>query len=253
MNALGSATPLEDLVAESHRVLAAARARNVAVRLTGGLAIRLLCPAAAKPPLRRAYADLDLAVAGHGGNKTLNELMASLGYQAEEMFNALNGGTRLRYNDNVNGRHADVFVDAVRMCHVIEFKHRLLLLEDTLTPTDLLLTKLQIVELNDKDLTDAVALLVDQSLEAGASDAIDTAYLEEVWSGDWPLWRTSQLTLRKITRAMPAGLDAESTAQAVKSVAALEHVLESGRKSLRWRVRSRVGDRVRWYELPEDV
>lgn len=253
MTDLERATPLEDLIAESHRVLAAAKARNVAVRLTGGLAIRLLCPTAAKPPLRRTYADLDLAVAGHGGNKALNELMASLGYEAEEMFNALNGSTRLRYNDNANGRHADVFVDAVRMCHVIEFKHRLLLLDDTLTPTDLLLTKLQIVELNDKDLTDTVALLVDRRLEAGAVGAIDTAYLEEVWGGDWPLWRTSQLTLQKITRAIPAGLDAESTAKATKAVAALEQLLESGRKSLRWRVRSRVGDRVRWYELPEDV
>jgi len=33
---------------------------------------------------------------------------------------------------------------------------------------------------------------------------------------------------------------------------ALDTILESGPKSLRWRLRARVGQRVRWYELPEE-
>jgi hypothetical protein len=246
-------SPLADLVAESQRVLDAARARGVVVRLAGGLAIRHLCPAASTAPLSRSYADLDLAIAGRGVHRPLTDLMLSLGYQPVGMFNALNGSTRLQFDDPANGRHADVFVDAVRMCHVIDFKDRIELFQDTLTPADLLLTKLQIVELNDKDVLDLMALLHDMKLERGRGAGIDTEYLEEVWGDDWPLWRTSQLTLEKIGRATPAIVDEEASARIMESVAGLHGVLESGRKSLRWKLRARIGERVRWYELPEEV
>jgi hypothetical protein len=245
--------PLADLVAEAGRVLVAARARGVVVRLAGGLAIRHLCPAAQTPPLSRTYGDLDLAIAGRGAHRPLIDLLQSLGYEPVVMFNALNGSTRLQFDDLKNDRHADVFVDAVRMCHVIEFKDRLELFDDTLSPADLLLTKLQIVELNGKDVLDLMALLHDQDLKKGVGKGIDTEYLEQVWSDDWPLWRTSQLTLDKIGVAVPSTVDGMAAARINESVSRLQAVLESGRKTLRWKLRARVGERIRWYELPEEV
>jgi hypothetical protein len=245
--------PLPDLVAESQRVLAAARQRGVVVRLAGGLAIRHLCPSASEPPLRRPYADLDLAIAGGGVHRPLTDLLRSLGYLPNSTFNALNGSTRLQFIDSANARHVDVFVDAVRMCHVIDFKDRLLLCEDTLSPADLLLTKLQIVELNDKDVLDTLALLQDLDLAHGTGAGIDVDHLERVWGDDWPLWRTSQLTLEKIRNAAPAVVGEAASAQILRSVASLRTLLDSGRKTLRWKVRARVGERIRWYELPEEV
>jgi len=245
-------TPLPDLVAESERVLDAARQKGVVVRLAGGLAIRHLCPAARTAPLRRSYNDLDLAIAGNGAHRPLIDLLLGLGYEAEGMFNALNGSTRLQFKDSINSRHVDVFVNAIRMCHVINFKDRLELHDDTLTPTDLLLTKLQIVQLNDKDVLDLLALVYDQKLERGDITGIDTDYLEKVWGDDWPLWKTCGLTLGKIGRAAPSIVDENASKQILQSVAALSDILESGRKTLRWKVRARVGERVRWYELPEE-
>jgi hypothetical protein len=250
---LASEAPLPDLVAESERVLAAARQKGVVVRLAGGLAIRHLCPAARTAPLSRSYNDLDLAIAGSGAHRPLTDLLLNLGYEAEAMFNALNGSTRLQFKDSVNARHVDVFVNAVRMCHIIDFKDRLELLEDTLTPTDLLLTKLQIVELNDKDVFDLLALLHDQPLEKGNGTGIDTDYLEMVWGEDWPLWKTCELTLGKIGRAAPSIVDEKTSGHILESVTALSTILESGRKTLRWKVRARIGERVRWYELPEET
>jgi hypothetical protein len=151
------APPVKDLVLEADRILAAAKVRGVIVRLAGGLAIRRLCPAASHPPLSREYVDIDLAVVGLARHRSLTNMMISLGYQPDEQFNNINGGSRLHYDDT-QGRHVDVFIDAVRICHVIEFKRRLTLLEVTLTLTDLMLTKLQIVELNHKDLLDAACL-----------------------------------------------------------------------------------------------
>jgi hypothetical protein len=247
------AAPLPDLVAESERVLAAARQKGVVVRLAGGLAIRHLCPTARTAPLSRSYNDLDLAIAGNGAHRPLTDLLIGLGYEAEAMFNALNGSTRLQFRDAENARHVDVFVNAVRMCHVIDFEHRLALLDETLTPTDLLLTKLQIVELNDKDVLDLLALLHDQRLEQGHGTGIDTDYLAKVWGDDWPLWKTCGLTLDKIGRAAPSIVDEDVAGEIKKSITELAAILESGRKTLRWKLRAKVGERVRWYELPEEI
>jgi hypothetical protein len=252
MTATESEVPLKDLVDESRRVLDAARQRGVVVRLAGGLAIWHLCPAARNPPLSRQYGDLDLATTT-GGVKPLTDLMLGLGYRPEARFNAMNGNTRLQFNDLANSRRVDVFVNELRMCHVIDFKDRIELLDDTLSAADLLLTKLQIVELNRKDLLDAIALLCDQKIGLGMSAGIDSGYLQRVWGQDWPLWRTSQLTLGKIGEAVPSILDENRSAVVLESVTALGTVIESGPKTLRWRLRARVGERIRWYELPEEV
>jgi hypothetical protein len=245
--------PLEDLVAEAERVLAAAGALGVPIRLTGGLAIRRRHPAATRPPLARSYADLDLAISSKAGRKAITEFMVRLGYVADDMFNTLHASQRLYYEDPAHGRHVDVFVDAVRMCHTIEFKDRLLYLNDTLSVTDLLLTKLQVVQLTHKDLLDTLAILHDQTLVGGAHDRLDSKYLEDIWGADWPIWRTSQVTLAKVREMAPTVLPPDGVARVSATIDALEHILMSGPKSLRWKVRSRVGDRVRWYQLPEEV
>jgi len=245
--------PLEDLVAEAERVLAAARATGTPIRLTGGLAIRRRHPAATRPPLARPYADLDLAVSSKGGHRAISEFMVGLGYLADDMFNTLHASQRLYYEDPTFGRHVDVFVDAVRMCHTIEFKDRLLYLDDTLTVTDLLLTKLQVVQLTHKDLLDTLAILHDQLVVPGAHDRLDSEYLETLWGSDWPMWRTSQLTITKVRDMAPTVLATDGVRRVSQTLDALERILVAGKKTMRWRVRSRVGDRIRWYQLPEEV
>ena len=245
--------PLTDLVAESARVIDAARAAGLPIRLTGGLAIRRRHPSASLPPLARNYADIDLAASSKGGHRAITELMIRLGYVPDQMFNSLHGNERLYYEDPTNRRHIDVFVDAVRMCHVIHFKNRLHYLDDTLSVSDLLLTKLQIFQLNEKDVLDIMAILKDQTLRAGAHDALDPDYLQGIWGNDWPIWRTSMGTLDTVRRAAPVILDDEGAKQVLKNVDALHEILQTGRKSLRWKLRAQLGDRVRWYELPEEV
>ncbi len=245
--------PLADVVAEAERILAAAEAQKVPIRLVGGLAIRRRHPSAKRSPLARTYADIDLAASTKGGRKPISALMTDLGYVPDQRFNQLRGHERLYYADPRNDRHVDIFIDAMRMCHVIDFKDRLEHLEDTLTVTDLLLTKLQVVELNHKDLVDILAILLDQRLQSRAPDALDPVYLEQIWGRDWPIWRTSQLTLEKVRGKAASTLDPQSTARVLEMVATLEQILHSGRKSLQWKVRAKVGDRVRWYEVPEEI
>jgi hypothetical protein len=245
--------PLDDVIAEAERVIEAAHAANVAIRLTGGLAIRRRHPSATRAPLARSYADIDLAASSKGGHRAITNLMVGLGYVPDQMFNSLHGNERLYYETPNHDHHVDVFIDAVRMCHVINFKQRLGYLDDTLSVSDLLLTKLQIFELNRKDLLDILAVLHDQTLRPGAADALDPTYLEEVWGNDWPIWRTSLRTLATVGAEAPIILDAEGSGRVMKNVDALQEILRSGRKTLRWKLRAQVGERVRWYELPEEV
>lgn len=242
----------EGLRAEADRVVEAITTQGVQARLTGGLAIARRCPSALQPPLAREYADIDLACAP-GETRQLSVALAAAGYAADEEFNALHGAQRLYFNAPGGAHHIDVFVGALRMCHTLDLRPRLGLVADTLTPSDLLLSKLQVVELNAKDALDLLALLLDQPLVADSAETLDSVYLADLWGRDWPWWRTSVMTLDKVAEAAPTILPPEDATQAAEAIAALRNVLEQCAKSRRWRMRARVGDRVRWYELPEEI
>jgi hypothetical protein len=247
-----AAQTLADLHAEADRVIAAIAADGVSARLTGGLAVARRCPAALQPPLAREYADLDL-VCGRRAGRALTACLERVGYEPHKNFNAVHGAQRLYFVDPASGRHIDVFVGMVKMCHTIDVSRRLELLPDTLTSSDLLLTKLQIVEVNEKDLLDLLALVHDLEVEAGRHDALDPAYLGELWGSDWPLWRTSRQTLAHVRHAAGVTLSDGLAERALETIVALEDVLETCTKTRRWRLRARVGDRVRWYELPDEI
>jgi hypothetical protein len=241
-----------DLHDEAARLVAAIAERGVAARLTGGLAIARRCPSAGRPPLAREYADVDLVCAPRDG-RALTETLIAAGYVADTHFNALHGANRLYFRERDGDRHIDVFVGEIRMCHVLDLRERLDLLSDTLTPSDLVLSKLQVVELNAKDGLDLLALLHDQPLVAGADDALDPDYLGGLWGQDWPLWRTCQLTLRKVDELADVMLEPAAAQRVAACVRALDELLEACPKSRRWKLRARIGDRVRWYELPEEI
>jgi hypothetical protein len=241
-----------DLHEEAARLVAAIAEHGVAARLTGGLAIARRCPSARRPPLAREYADVDLVCAPREG-RALTETLTAAGYVADTHFNAVHGAHRLYFREGDGDRHVDVFVGEIRMCHVLDLRERLGLLPDTLTPSDLLLSKLQVVELNAKDGLDLLAILHDQPLVAGSDEALDPAYLGTLWGQDWPLWRTSQLTLRKVEELAPATLEPPDAERVAAAIRALDELLETCPKSRRWKLRARVGERVRWYELPEEI
>jgi hypothetical protein len=182
----------------------------------------------------------------------MNKLMTELGYEPNKSFNAIHGDQRLYYLDLANERHVDVFVDTFSMCHTLRLNNRISLISATLTPSDLLITKLQVVELNRKDLLDLLALLHDHHVERGRSDSIDAAYLERLWAGDWPLWRTCGDTMAKVRESIASLLNGDAAARVIRSLEALEDVHTAGRHSVLWQIRAKVGRRIRWYELPED-
>jgi hypothetical protein len=241
-------TPLAEVRDEVLRVLDGAADAGVVLRAVGGLAVYHRCPSARTPPLARDYKDIDL-VGRSGDAARTSHVMTTLGYVADAEFNTLHGRRRLYFWDAVHERQLDVFVETIVMSHELVIGDRLELDTLTITPADLLLTKLQVVEVNDKDLKDAAALLADHDIAPGG---IDPERVTRLFGSDWGWWRTATANLERVAEyaeALP-GFDGGPRVRA--RAAELRRRIDEAPKSRRWRLRARVGERVRWYELPEE-
>jgi len=242
--------PLEDPIAEAERVAVAAKAAGVGIRLLGGAGIHLHSPSATRPPLKRKYGDLDYAV-GKRDRQGVLKLFPALGYEANERFNLIQGDRRLYFYDAVHGRQVDVFIDWFKMSHVIDLRDRLDCEGPCASPSDLLLSKLQIYEVNRKDLVDLTALLLDHAVKENDDDAIDPRYIARIAADDWGLYRTLQLNIGKLRNTLDElEVDRDLVRTRLDEIWA---AVSKQPKPLRWRLRAQVGDRMTWYELPEEV
>src|SRR5229473_7235929 len=186
---------------ESKRILDEARNRGIILRLFGGVAVKYHCPSATHRSLQRSYPDLDFFGRGKQGRE-IRKLFLDLGYEPNQRFNALHGATRLIFEDATNQRVVDIFLDVFRMCHTLHLGARLSLDDYTIPISDLLLTKLQVVEINEKDIRDLIAIFKDHDVvdqvAHGEKEVIDAGYVSSLCVDDWGLCKTISLTLRKL-------------------------------------------------------
>jgi hypothetical protein len=260
---------LDEPLAEALRIVDLADARGLQVRLMGGMAVRAHAPDWTHRT-RRVEVDLDFATRGRD-RPAFFRLLEEAGYTADRRHNALFGGSQGYFVDEAHRRPVDVLVDKLEMCHRIEFGSRLGASRPTLPLAELVLSKLQIVKINRKDVLDALILLAEHPLgqDDGAPDAntgIQSVNLPRVvsyTSNDWGWWRTVTGNLDKLeafieTELVPADLDVGLGGRPTRydpraQVAALRAAIDAAPKSARWRMRAVVGERAPWYALPEEV
>jgi hypothetical protein len=223
------------------------------LKILGGLGVRVLCPDF--PPRQRAGQDIDFACLGKT-RRHVAEHLEQAGCEPDKRFNNLNGDRQM-YFTAPSGRPIDVMVDRLSMCHVLDFRPSFGSASPTLDPADLLLSKLQIVELNAKDAHDIFHLLSGVPIGKDTiRPAIDPDRFGSVLAGDWGWWRTVTGSLAKIP-----GLLAEQPTLApprprydpLEQARQLQQIADTVPKGLKWKLRSNIGDKVRWYELPEEV
>jgi hypothetical protein len=244
---------LDDVVKEALRLTDAQQHLKAPIRVLGGVAVALHAPGGLPPALARSYGDIDLVTTRKGGRDAVR-FLEDMGYVANERFNVMNGGTRFVVYDIARGRQVDVFAGEFRMCHTIPLSDRLELEQRTIPLAELLLTKLQIVRLNPKDLRDSWAILLEHDVADHDDDAINAAWIAKLLAGDWGLWRTARDNVRLARERLDeSGLDAEQVELIDRRLRILWDTVDAQPKSMRWRSRARIGDRVRWYEEPEEI
>jgi hypothetical protein len=264
----GDAGTLADPLAEALRVVDAAVEQGLLVRLMGGMAIRAHAPEWTART-RRTEVDLDFVTVSRD-RAAFYQLLEREGYTADRQHNALFGRKQGYFMDVSRKRPVDVLVDTLEMCHRLDFSGRLGLSVPTLPLADLLLTKLQVVKINRKDVLDALVLLAEHPL--GDTDGeLDTSHgrgtvnvrrITDFTSNDWGWWRTVTGNLEKLAQYLGTEFRVEDLdvggGRPVRfdpgaQVKALQEAIEAAPKSTRWKLRARVGDRVPWYAEPEEV
>ncbi|MFN2490048.1 MAG: hypothetical protein ABR529_09975 [Actinomycetota bacterium] len=242
-----------DVVSEGRRLVERAARDGLSLRLLGGVAIRLRAQGELPAAFVRDYGDLDWVTA-KGTSAATQRFFTDAGYSPQTRFNALNGKERLMFFDDVNGRQVDVFVGTFRMSHEIPMGDRLELDPVTIPLAELLLTKLQVAQLNEKDVRDALTLFHQYAVGDGDGSLINGARVASLCANDWGLWRTFTANLATCSeRIDDLELPSDDKTKMAERLKQLEEWTEREPKSRKWRLRAKIGDRKRWYELPEEV
>lgn len=225
----------------------ACRTAGVEIRLLGGIAVALQCPGSDNPG--RSYRDIDAFIPAKT-QKQVTTVLTQAGFVADKEFNLLNGDTRLLFHDPVTQRQVDIFVGSFAMCHTIPLtigSHPY-----TIPVGELLLTKLQIYQLNPKDAHDGCTLLRILAVGTALAQGDARARIYALCGADWGLWRTFTMNLERCV-SYAKEHDPANAAAVAREAEALIAGLAAAPKTLGYKTRALVGDKVRWYELPEEV
>ncbi len=241
-------THSDEFLDAAKQIIIEGKREGVPLRLLGGLAFKAMCASAGDPQFARSNKDIDLYGLRHD-SKIIMKIMETLGYRPREVFNRLNMGTRLVYYDLGNKRRVDIFLDEFEMCHKFNFKDRISKSELTLPMTDLVMTKLQVVEMTEKEFKDLMAAFRDFDVTHD-DRGINADRIAQVCSKDWGVYRTFGRSLESVKEAASSLNDA-NTDLIVARVDKLVRAIEHRPKNLAWKLRAVLGERARWYELPE--
>jgi hypothetical protein len=241
---------------ELRRVIEASNKAGILLRVIGSLAFQIHSPTYGyiQAAMGRAYTDIDFA--GYKKQtKEIKVLMAGLGYQEDKEVFIVSEGDRAIYNNPTNGLHIDIFYDKLDFCHMISWEGRLEVDSPTIPLAEMLLEKMQIVKINEKDVVDTIMLLLEHNLGDTDKETINIAHVARLCANDWGLWRTTTMNLDKVKQlaySYPQLTDEQKSRVGAQVDAILKRI-DTEPKNMAWRLRARVGDRVKWYKEVDEV
>lgn len=245
-----------DFREEAQRIVKQATADQILLRLMGALAFNLHCPKFGKMQalLGRTFTDIDFA-SYRRYMADIRQLLSRLGYEEDSMVTNLYGNRRLVFNDLRNGWHCDVFLDKLEFCHDIIFEGRLELDSPTIPLAELLLEKMQIVKLNEKDVIDTLMLLREHEVGDSDSETINSTHIAKLAARDWGLWKTVTSNLSRV-RELISGIEQLSQEDRTDVSAKIDNLLsrvDSEPKTAGWKMRAKIGEKKKWYRDVEEL
>ena len=241
---------------ELKTILKASQAAGTLLRVIGSLAFQMHCPQYGylQAAMGRAYTDIDFAAYGKQ-SKQIQELLTSFGYIENREVFINSEGERAIFDKPQARLHVDVFYEKLDFCHTIYWKERLEVDSPTIPLAELLLEKMQIVKINEKDVIDTIMLLLEHPLGKGDDETINMDRVARLCAEDWGLWRTTTMNLDKVQQLAQgyAQLTPGQKAKITEQVQIARKRIESEPKPMAWKLRARVGDRLKWYKDVDEV
>jgi len=250
---------IEDFYTERTRILDALNTpenKHMVMRLIGALAFRTHCQEFGylQDKLGRQFTDFDFA-SYPKFVRDIVRVLTGLGYKEDKQVTQLFGDRRMIFHDPVFGRHIDIFFNALEFCHRISFTGRLEVEQNTLPLAELLLEKMQIVQINEKDLIDTIMLLREHPLGDTDLETINVSLITRTLSDDWGFWRTVSGNLKLLDEKLGGYtlLTNQDRLIVHERIHDLLHFIEVAPKSLRWKARGKIGEKVKWYKDVEEL
>ncbi|MGD2176759.1 MAG: hypothetical protein PVG71_02945 [Anaerolineae bacterium] len=239
------------LVARARQILGEADSQNLTLRLIGALAFHVHCPTYnyIQRDAKRYFTDIDF-MAYVDQKAGIEELFDRLGYIADIRVTSVPHLKRSIFFSRDRRSYIDVFYDSLDFSHQIDFRGRLEIDYPTVALVDLLLEKMQIVELNEKDVIDTVMLLREHDVGSDDDETVNVDYLAQTCMADWGLWKTVTTNLAKVSKLVDDYdvLTADDRRIIKDRLKRTTDRIQREPPTLRWRLRSRIGERLKWYQ-----
>ena len=247
----------DEFLAEALPVVELGDKNGVSLRLIGALAVYHHCPGFRflYDEIKRVPTDIDF-VAYSTSTKKLPDIMSQAGYDPDKwIMSTWFAKERHIYYSRKSNLKVDVFFDKLVMNHEIDFKGTLGLDSPTITLANLLLTKMQIVKINEKDIKDSIILLREHTVGDSDRDTINLDYLARRLSDDWGFWFTFTTNLEKIKKFVPdyVAINEKDRDDVVSKADRILQTLHGSPKSMKWKMRARIGPSKKWYTEVEEV
>jgi hypothetical protein len=250
-----------DFIVEAKKIIEGAHGAGITLRLLGATAFRIHCPGYedVHKAMGRELSDIDFVAYSKEERRLEQYFSNDLHLEMERQQAALTPGLyvgRHIYVYKETGMHVDVFIDKLDMCHVVDFRNRLHADSPTIPLAELVLEKMQIVTLNEKDVKDMLMLLAVHDVGQDDNDKINGKYIADLLSRDWGFYYTTSLNLEKVRKGIERYKNVLRPGDADridKHITKLSQMIEGAPKSVKWKARAAIGTRVQWYNDVEEV
>jgi len=258
----GGIVPSEVFLEEAMKIVEEGERRGLILRVMGGVGVRLHSPEAEGlmkrlgrlGPGAQEFTDLDFMTYRRQRDQ-MKLFFERIGFSKRRATLSSAASERQIYFHPSGWFFVDVFFDKLRVAnHPLDFRGRLELDKPTVSPTDLFLEKLQIVNFSEKDLKDTLALLNAHDVgERDEKDVLNAKYVAALLSRDWGFWYTVTTNLKGIRDKVPTmnALTKDENEGIILKVEKLLDYIEGEPKTTGWKLRSVVGAKKRWYQPVE--
>ncbi len=201
----------------------------------------------------KVFTDIDFVAYGKQRNE-LYEFAQSRGYKTDPRFLYQFGKTRHIF---FGGRvpMVEIFYDQLEMNHTVPYKGRLEVDFPTTPLAELMMQKLQVVKINEKDIKDLIVLIRAHEVGQDDKEKINLAVFDFVdMFNDWGWYYTATMNLNKVKKfayeyPQLSQQDKQIVGERVDRM--LSHV-DTKPKSFKWKMRAKMGTKTMWYNPVED-